>query len=223
MNQRSDWNDLLRNCDFKMTAREVRDMLKTWKEEAASSGQEPFYNPEFLAVLYPFLKTPSVDTAISLLEVAPATYSVFEGCSPGGNFYEMNHLLKRDNTTPAGFEPEEASQSESKREPTYEELMARLRELEREANSMGIELSSRTGQLSSTSSELKAAFLDSARPDAPAPPGWWILPVIGIVGSLFLLKFNITLGTICLVLTSSFFGFCLLRAKRNRTRRTPVA
>lgn len=130
---------------------------------------------------------------------------------------------EHNGTTRAGFEPEESSQSESKREPTYEELMARLRKLEREADSMGVELPWKTVQPSSASSELKGAFLDSARPDSPAPLGWWVLPVMGIVGSLFLLRFTVALGTICLVLTSSFFGFCVLRAKRNRPRRTPVA
>jgi len=69
-----------------------------WKEEAASRGEEPYYNPEFLAVLYPSLKTPSLDTAISLLEAAPATYSVVEKCSPSGDSYEMNHFLERDPT-----------------------------------------------------------------------------------------------------------------------------
>ncbi len=113
-----------------MTACEVRDMLKMWEKEAASTGEAPYYKPEFLAVLYPFLETPSLDTAISLLEVAPATYSVFEKCSPGGDFYEMNHLLEHDAPVQPDFEPEEESESESKREPTYEQLRARLRELE---------------------------------------------------------------------------------------------
>lgn len=95
MNSRDDWTELLRTCDFEMTACEVRNMLKMWKHEAASREEEPYYNAEFLAVLYPFLESPSLDTAVSLLEVAPATYSLFEKCSPGGDFYEMNQFLNR--------------------------------------------------------------------------------------------------------------------------------
>jgi hypothetical protein len=201
-----------------MTACEVRDVLKMWEKEAASTGEAPYYNPEFLAVLYPFLETPSLDTAISLLEVAPATYSVFEKCSQGGIFYEMNHLLKYNTTVKPDFEPEEDSESESKRE--LEELRARLRESELGDASVQGEFTSGTGRPSSTASELKAAFLDSARPHSPAPPGWWVLPVLGIVASLFLLGFNTAIGAICLVLTSSFFGVCLMRAKRNRLPRT---
>jgi CheY-like chemotaxis protein len=355
MNHRPDWNDALRNCDFEMTAREIRDMLKMWKEEAGTRGEEPYYNPEFLAVLYPFLKTPSLDTAVPLLEVAPATYSVFEKCSPGGEFYEMNLSLNRGTglkpdskqgwgsecvpgskqapvrilvvdddeavreTICAMLEPQgyectavagggealgllESGESfdllltdlvnspmdgmtllerikqnfpdipvviatalnnvsvavtcarmgadeymthpvtrerllasvgralqrkeahtgmEFKREPTYEELSARLRELEQGDASVQGEFTSETGRPSSTASELKAAFLDSARPDSPAPPGWWVLPGLGIVMSVFLLRFNTALGTICLVLTSSFFGVSWMRAKRNRPPRTP--
>lgn len=65
-------------------------------------------------------------------------------------------------------------------------------------------------------SGLKAAFQDSARPEAPAPPGWWVLPVLGIVGSLFLLKVNFALGIVCFALACSFFGFCLHKARKNR-------
>jgi CheY-like chemotaxis protein len=219
MKRSLDWDDLLRNCDFEMTACEVRSMLKMWEKEATATGEKPHYNPEFLAVLYPFLENPSFDTAVSLLEVAPSTYSLFERCSQGGQFYEMNHFLKQEITPQGNAVPEKEPERESEHEPTLEELRARLRELELEEALVQREVTSETARRSSTGSELKAAFLEAARPDAPAPPGWWVLPVLGIVMSLFVLGFNTAMGAVCLILTSSFFGVCWIRARRNRAKR----
>lgn len=208
MNRRADWNDLLRNCDFDLTAREVRHMLKKWKEEAASRGEEPYYSPEFLEALYPFLETPSLDTAKSLLEVAPRTYPLFEKCSQDGEFYAMNQFLNR-----GSHESKADTRSEPRNEGSYQELAAQLQHLEREAASTKIELP-RTSR--PTGRELRAAFADSTRPNAPAPPGWWVLPLLGVVMSLFVLGFNTVLGAVCLISTSSFFGACLMRTRRNR-------
>jgi hypothetical protein len=173
-----DWNDLLKNCDFEMTD-EITDMLRI-QQEAASKGEEAYYEPNFLAVLYPFLKNPSAQTAIPLLHVAPPFYSYFQGCSPGGNFYEMRWLLGKG----GNFRP-----SSDYGSPDASEESGR---------------------------QLRAAFQDSARPGAPAPTGWWLLPILGIAVSLILLGLNTTLGAICLALTSCFFGAGLIRAKRNR-------
>jgi hypothetical protein len=62
------------------------------------------------------------------------------------------------------------------------------------------------------SEKLQAAFQDSMRPH----PGWWVLPVLGIVASFCLLAVNTVAGAICLAVASCFFGFSLMRAKRNR-------
>ncbi len=88
-----EWNDALRNCDFMMTADEIRDMLKIAEEEANAGGVKPYYKQEFLDVLYPFIEKPAAATAIPLLQVAPFLRTYFEKCSPGGDFYEMRRLL----------------------------------------------------------------------------------------------------------------------------------
>jgi hypothetical protein len=87
------WNGVLKNCDFIMTAGELRDMLKMMQQEATAKGEEVYYKPEFLEVLYPFIEAPSASTAIRLLEVAPFLSSYFERCRPGGDFYEMKRFL----------------------------------------------------------------------------------------------------------------------------------
>lgn len=85
--------DTLKNCDYKMAAIEIKDMLKMMEHEATDKGEEIYYNPELLEVLYPFVEKPSASTAIRLLEVAPFLRLYFEKCSPGADFYEMKRLL----------------------------------------------------------------------------------------------------------------------------------
>ena len=86
-------DEVLKNCDFTMAADEIRDMLKMTEEAGVARGEQTYYKPELLEALYPFIESPSLATAIQLLEVAPFLWPYFEKCSPGGDFYEMRRLL----------------------------------------------------------------------------------------------------------------------------------
>lgn len=94
MEPSQDWQILLKSCDFNMAAEEIRDMLKIMEQEAASTGERPYYKQEFLDVLYPFLNYPSLPTAMALLEAAPFLRSYFEQCSPGGSFHEIHEMVR---------------------------------------------------------------------------------------------------------------------------------
>jgi len=84
-----DWARLLSECDFRLAADEIRDMLSASEREAASEDGHYVYKKELLEAIYAFLATPNLQTAIPLLTVAPPLYSYFESSSPGGNFYSM--------------------------------------------------------------------------------------------------------------------------------------
>jgi hypothetical protein len=88
-------SDLPRDCDFIMTAIEIREGLRTMEQDAAARGEAAYYKPEFLKALYPFIEKPSSGTAIPLLQVAPFLRSYFDKCSPGGEIYEMRRFLDR--------------------------------------------------------------------------------------------------------------------------------
>jgi hypothetical protein len=112
-----DWQTLLDGCDFDMASLEIRDMLDINQREAASRGEEVIVRNDLGNALQRFLGFPSMETAIPLLAVAPSLFSYFEGCKPGGHFYEMNVL--RDTG-------EDLYSLPSKAAPTYDELLDRL-------------------------------------------------------------------------------------------------
>ncbi len=96
MEQAEDWPRLLGNCDFKLAAEEIRQMLHLGEQEAASEDGYYAYKKEFLTVLYAFLEEPDAETAIALLKVAPPLYTYFEGCRPGVTFYMMKQWREAD-------------------------------------------------------------------------------------------------------------------------------
>jgi alpha-aminoadipate carrier protein LysW len=62
------------------------------------------------------------------------------------------------------------------------------------------------------------AFNESAQPDAVAPKGWWVLPVLGLLLGLLVMLWSVTVGLLIV-------GFMLIllvagayRARRNRPR-----
>jgi hypothetical protein len=258
-----------------MVADEIRDTFEIDEKTGALRGQEAL---AFLTAREEFLENPSTETAIPLLEVAPSFRSYFEGCKPGGPFYEAGRLLHTGEEAQSPVPPGT--------EPTYDELLDRLvglsREepnppaevaqflsrhgwkqgeppshqalhakrwcdpfatqrwfvwqsafgIQRERNRRGISSSPATRepllrsgmpprianrlQKMSESSSLTEAFRESARPDAPPPTRWWVLPVLGIIVGALLLGVSIFAGAICLCVMSALLGAGMIRTRRNR-------
>jgi hypothetical protein len=80
-------------CDFESVADEIKDMLRMNENEAAARGEEAYYDPKFLAALYPFLETPSRETAGPLLQLAPMLSKYFPAYKPGGTFHDYKKVL----------------------------------------------------------------------------------------------------------------------------------
>jgi len=63
---------------------------------------------------------------------------------------------------------------------------------------------------------LREAFLDSARPDAPAPPLWWIVPVGGMILGIALFAWSPFVGFVVAGLSGGLVLVGIMRAARNR-------
>jgi hypothetical protein len=269
MTASKDWRALLRDCDFDMAAGEIRDMLEIHRDDA-SRGEEIVYRDDLGSALTRFVKFPSLETAMALLDVSPSLYSYFEVCKTTGCFYQARRLLY-----------ETAVEQPLRTEPTYDELLDRIVGLSAEEPNPPVEVAKflahhgwkreetpshgmegecwrdpagmgnwfvwqnafavqkersrsitqtieqlrRSGiprlanalQKVSEPSSLTEAFRESARPDAPAPTGWWFWPVFGIVAGLFLLEVSSAAGAICLVVMGVLLGAGMIRARRNRS------
>jgi len=83
----------LRGCDFHLAADAIKESLRLCELEAKADGKEAYYDPKFLAVLYPFMDAPSEETALPLLRGAPYLEKCFKLCSPGGELYQSKQLL----------------------------------------------------------------------------------------------------------------------------------
>lgn len=92
MNPSKDWKTLLDGCDFDMVANEISTFVIDEKT-GALTGQVAL---DFLAARDDFLKSPSTDTAIPLLEVAPSFYSYFEKHKLGGDIHEKRGLSSEE-------------------------------------------------------------------------------------------------------------------------------
>lgn len=171
----------LEHCDFNSVANELREMLRLAEAEAKANGEETYYDPKFLAALYPFLENPSRETAGPLLKCAPETRHYFEAYSPGGQFAAYQEILG-----------DLANHSHSAGSGDPSEGKSPLR------------------------SELRAALQNSLRTDAKAPKVWWLIPVMGIVVGLGLLRINSPLGITCLAIMIGLLIIGYARAHRNR-------
>jgi predicted small metal-binding protein len=90
---RQSWTAVLMDCDFDLAADELNDVLELIDAEAKSKGEEAHYREDFADAYAAFTIDPALETAINLLEVAPDVYEVFSRCCPGGDAYELHHLL----------------------------------------------------------------------------------------------------------------------------------
>lgn len=272
MTASKDWRALLRDCDFDMAAGEIRDMLEIHRDDAASRSEEIVYRDDLGSALTRFVKFPSLETAMALLDVSPSLYSYFEACKTTGSFYQARRLLY-----------ENAVEQPGQPEPTYDELLDRIVGLSADEPNPPVEVAKflshygwkgepsqhvmgtqrwcdpsateewfpwqsalalqimqnrltnqkmerllQSGQIPprfakelkkiSEPSNLTEVFRESARPNAPAPSGWWVLPVLGIVVGLFLLSVSSAAGAICLGVASALLGAGMIRARRNHSQ-----
>jgi ketosteroid isomerase-like protein len=90
---RQSWAAVLVNCDFDLAAEELNDALALINADAKSKGEEAHYRDDFADAYAAFIISPVLETAVTLLEVAPDLYEVFSRCCPGGDAYELHRLL----------------------------------------------------------------------------------------------------------------------------------
>jgi hypothetical protein len=65
-------------CCFESVAEDIKDMLRLAEAEATAKGEEAIYKSELLSALYPFLESPSHETSIPLLKIAPQFQGFFD-------------------------------------------------------------------------------------------------------------------------------------------------
>jgi hypothetical protein len=83
----SRWARVTKDCDFNLAKREIATFFEILKSDAARNGGQYFIEPEFANAWRSFSDQPNAETAANLLEIAPMLTRYFEGCRPGGNFY----------------------------------------------------------------------------------------------------------------------------------------
>jgi len=78
------WREVLRTCNFVEAREDLRKMLQVLRDDAQAQGAEPVFLTEVAIAWEHFAITPSLDTAIPLIEMAPPLWSVFEMCCGRG-------------------------------------------------------------------------------------------------------------------------------------------
>jgi hypothetical protein len=80
-------------CNFRLAAREIARFLEMSDKEAKAKGGEYVYKKEFISGWNKFAADPCYETARQFLREAPEYAEVmliyFDGCCPGGRFYQM--------------------------------------------------------------------------------------------------------------------------------------
>ena len=82
------------NCDFALAAEMIGESLRMAKEQAGRADQEAYLEPKFAEALQRFFELQDPATAHSLLVVAPHLETLFQRCSPGGDFYDTQQYLR---------------------------------------------------------------------------------------------------------------------------------
>ena len=65
------------------------------QNQGEAEGGAYLFRKEYVAAWEIFRDNPNLDSARTLLEIAPELLRYFEGCSPGGNLYTTNTYLKK--------------------------------------------------------------------------------------------------------------------------------
>lgn len=80
----ANWRDVLSTCNFVEAREDLQRMLNLLREDARAQAAEPVFQTEFVKAWEHFAMTPSLDTAMPLIEMAPPLWRVFEMCCGGG-------------------------------------------------------------------------------------------------------------------------------------------
>jgi hypothetical protein len=92
----SNWTEILAKSDLNMAREEIIGFHQLAQREAEREGADAYFDQAYIRAWEGFRDSPTVENAAALLNVAPMLAQYFEGCSPGGQFYEINKLLRRD-------------------------------------------------------------------------------------------------------------------------------
>ncbi len=82
MNSQNEWLVKLDGCNFRMACEDVSRSLAMLCQEGNEAGGSYYISPEFSFALKAFYSEPGFETAVALLEVAPAFLPMFQFNSP---------------------------------------------------------------------------------------------------------------------------------------------
>jgi hypothetical protein len=88
------WTDALSKCDLLMARQEIIEFHETIEREADQKGARAYVTQEYASAWGKFYDAPTIENALAFLVVAPALASHFEACSPGGQFFEIDRVLR---------------------------------------------------------------------------------------------------------------------------------
>ena len=88
------WQPVMHDCDFILVRKEISDAFELWQREAATQGGTYYMHPDLAKAWTAFAANPCAETAAALLEVSPELASYFDGCRPGGVYYEAAAMEK---------------------------------------------------------------------------------------------------------------------------------
>jgi hypothetical protein len=85
---------VLNKCDLTMARDEIIDFHKIVNAQGEAEGGSYVFPKAYIVAWEDFRDNPNIDSAQTLLEVAPTLLRYFEDCSPGGDLYATNTYLK---------------------------------------------------------------------------------------------------------------------------------
>lgn len=88
------WTDALSKCDLVMARQEIIEFHQTIEREAERKGTRAYVTHEYARAWGTFCDAPTIENATAFLVVAPGLAPYFEACSPGGQFFEIDKVLR---------------------------------------------------------------------------------------------------------------------------------
>lgn len=88
------WTDVLSKCDLLMARQEMIEFHQRIEREAEQRGGRAYVTREYARAWGKFCDAPTIENATAFLVVAPGLAPYFEACSPGGQFFEIDKVLR---------------------------------------------------------------------------------------------------------------------------------
>ena len=88
------WTDILSKCNLLLARQEIIEFHETIEREAKREGVNAYVKHEYARAWGKFCEWPTVENATAFLDVAPALAPYFEACSPGGQTFEIDKVLR---------------------------------------------------------------------------------------------------------------------------------